>query len=150
MAVGEDEVLQIIDHFEASKLSKLDWTFGEGRLVLEREQPVQQVVATPVVPVSSPATSPAPTVEEAAPSGTTIDAPLVGVVYLTPEPEKPQFVETGDQVHAGDVVCIIESMKMMNEIRSDVTGTVKAILIENESLVEFGQPLIEIEEGSNA
>lgn len=146
--VGENEVRQIIDQFNASNLSKLDWQFGDGRLVLERQPVAPQVNATPVVAAAVEtvaAVQPTESKMEA-----TIDAPLVGVVYLTPEPGKPEFVQPGDQVKAGDVVCIIESMKMMNEIRSDVNGTVKAILTQNEELVEFGQALIEIEEDTHA
>ncbi|KRM90303.1 acetyl-CoA carboxylase biotin carboxyl carrier protein [Liquorilactobacillus cacaonum] len=79
--------------------------------------------------------------------GITIDAPMVGSVYLQPEPTKPSFVKVGSVVKKGDVVCIIEAMKMMTEIKSDVNGVVKEVLVTNEELVEFGQPLIRIEEG---
>lgn len=78
--------------------------------------------------------------------GLTIDAPMVGSVYLQPEPSKPTFVKVGSAVKKGDVVCVIEAMKMMTEIKSDVTGIVKEVLVKNEELVEFGQPLFRIEE----
>lgn len=78
--------------------------------------------------------------------GLTIDAPMVGSVYLQPEPSKPIFVKVGSAVKKGDVVCVIEAMKMMTEIKSDVTGVVKEVLVKNEELVEFGQPLFRIEE----
>ncbi len=70
----------------------------------------------------------------------------MGVVYLKPNPDKPVFKQVGDQVKVGEVVCIIEAMKVMNEIVSDVNGEVKAIYVENEEVVEFGQPLIQIKE----
>ncbi len=78
--------------------------------------------------------------------GTTIKAPMVGTVYLKPEPEKPSYVSVGQKVAKGDVVCIIEAMKMMTEIKSEVSGTISEILVDTEDLVEFDQPLFRVEE----
>ena len=77
----------------------------------------------------------------------TIKAPLVGTVYLQPKPNKPAYIKIGDQVHKGDVVCVIEAMKMLTEVKSDRDGTVKAVNVENGDLVEFNQPLFTITEG---
>ncbi|KRL97510.1 biotin carboxyl carrier protein of acetyl-CoA carboxylase [Liquorilactobacillus satsumensis DSM 16230 = JCM 12392] len=78
--------------------------------------------------------------------GTTIKSPMVGSVYLQPKPTEPAYVEVGTHVHKGDVVCIIEAMKMMTEIKSDVDGVIKEVLVNNEELVEFDQPLFRVEE----
>ncbi|MDN6967914.1 acetyl-CoA carboxylase biotin carboxyl carrier protein [Oenococcus sp. UCMA 17063] len=74
----------------------------------------------------------------------TIDSPLVGVAYLQANPDADPYVKVGDQVKAGDVVCVIEAMKMMTEIKSSVSGTVAEILIDNESMVDYDQPLIKV------
>ena len=78
-------------------------------------------------------------------SGSSIKSPIVGTFYRKPAPDKPSFVEIGDRVEAGDVVCIVEAMKMMNEIKSDFTGTVTAIKVEDGEPVEFDQQLIIVE-----
>ncbi|MDU5203642.1 MAG: biotin/lipoyl-containing protein, partial [Lacticaseibacillus rhamnosus] len=78
--------------------------------------------------------------------GTAVKAPLVGIVYLAPKPGADPYFQVGDHVKKGDVVCIIESMKMMNEIKSTVSGTVKAVKVDNESLVEYDQPLLIVQE----
>lgn len=74
----------------------------------------------------------------------TINSPLVGVAYLQANPDAGSYVKVGDQVKAGDVVCVIEAMKMMTEIKSSVSGTVAEILIDNESMVDYDQPLIKV------
>ena len=78
-------------------------------------------------------------------SGSSIKSPIVGTFYRKPAPDKPAFVEVGDRVQAGDVVCIVEAMKMMNEIKSEFTGTVSMIKIADGEPVEFDQPLIIVE-----
>lgn len=94
----------------------------------------------------------APATEAATPSapatsaGKTIDSPLVGVVYLAKNPDQPAFKKVGDSVEAGETVCIVEAMKVMNEIPADISGTVVNVLVEDGQVVEFGQPLFEISE----
>ncbi|PNL92333.1 acetyl-CoA carboxylase biotin carboxyl carrier protein [Aerococcus viridans] len=94
----------------------------------------------------------APATEKATPSaptmsaGKTIDSPLVGVVYLAKNPDHPAFKKVGDSVEAGETVCIVEAMKVMNEIPADISGTVVNVLVEDGQVVEFGQPLFEISE----
>lgn len=86
-------------------------------------------------------------VEESESEGTAIEAPLVGSIYLQPAPNDPQFVTVGQTVAVGDVVCVIEAMKMMTEVKSPVAGTITAILVQNEELVEYHQPLFKVKEG---
>ena len=94
----------------------------------------------------------APATEAATPSapatsaGKTIDSPLVGVVYLAKNPGQPAFKKVGDSVEAGETVCIVEAMKVMNEIPADISGTVVNVLVEDGQVVEFGQPLFEVSE----
>jgi acetyl-CoA carboxylase biotin carboxyl carrier protein len=96
-------------------------------------------VAPPVAAPSAPATPPAP-------AGHTIKSPMVGTFYRSPSPGAKSFVEVGQTVKAGQVLCIIEAMKMLNQIESDRNGVVSAVLAENEKPVEFDQPLFVIEE----
>ncbi|HMB92079.1 MAG TPA: acetyl-CoA carboxylase biotin carboxyl carrier protein, partial [Rhodothermales bacterium] len=111
---------------------------------------------TPPAPVPHPAptadtpsasSAPSEAKEEAAPAteGTTVKAPIVGTFYEAPAPDADPFVQVGDTVKVGDVLCIIEAMKLMNEIESEVAGTVKQILAENAEPVEFDQPLFVID-----
>ena len=83
--------------------------------------------------------------EEETISGQTIDSPMVGTFYAAPNPGAKDFVSVGDKISEGDVLCIIEAMKMMNEVKADSSGTIKQVLIENAEPVEFGQPLFVIE-----
>ena len=94
--------------------------------------------------------SPSSKVEEAseqAQVASYIKAPMVGSIYLQPAPDKEAYVSVGTKVHKGDVVCIIEAMKMMTEIKSEVDGIITKVLVTNEELVEFDQPLFEVQEG---
>lgn len=96
------------------------------------------------------AETPSPKVEEAseqAQAASYIKAPMVGSIYLQPAPDKGAYVSVGTKVHKGDVVCIIEAMKMMTEIKSEVDGIITKVLVTNEELVEFDQPLFEVQEG---
>lgn len=103
-----------------------------------------QVVTTSSLPAPQAETpSPSSKVEEAS----YIKAPMVGSIYLQPAPDKEAYVSVGTKVHKGDVVCIIEAMKMMTEIKSEVDGIITKVLVTNEELVEFDQPLFEVQEG---
>ena len=94
---------------------------------------------------SAPVAAPAPVAAEADVSGHVMKSPMVGTFYRSANPEAPAFVEEGKTVKEGDTVCIIEAMKMMNQIAADKSGVVKKILVENGSAVEFDQPLFIIE-----
>jgi acetyl-CoA carboxylase biotin carboxyl carrier protein len=100
------------------------------------------------VPSVAPAPAPAPAVVEPAPvvqAGHVVKSPMVGSFYRAANPNSPPFVEVGAQVKEGDTLCIIEAMKLMNEIESDKTGIVRAVLVENGQPVEYGQPLFIVE-----
>lgn len=146
-----EEIKALIDTLNASELMFLDIKQEDFSLTLSKREnadAITQSVATVQVPaevmpvvqdVNAPVAQQAP-VE----SGTTVNSPLVGVAYLAPSPEAPVFKKVGDTVAVGDVLCIVEAMKIMNEIKSDVAGTVSAVLVNNQDIVEFGQPLFRI------
>lgn len=144
-------ISNLMKELAASPLSELELTQGEDRLVL-RKPVTSTAQVTEVSGTTMPAPTPLATAPTPAPAATPatattpIEAPLVGVVYLTPEPGAAPYKRVGDHVTAGEVVCIIESMKMMNEIQSPVSGTITAVNVESESLVEFHQTLFSVEE----
>ena len=108
--------------------------------------PVVQVPpAAPAAAAPEAAAAPAQAPAPAAPSGTVVKAPIVGTYYQASSPEAAPFVQIGDKVKPGDVLCIIEAMKLMNEIESEVGGTVKEILVQNAEPVEYDQPLFVID-----
>ncbi len=159
---------QIVELLEASEVTRLVWANGDERLSIRRGPPavVQQMTmpmsgaavqaihhapepmrAKASAPSRAPASTPAP--EQPAPSnekkGHVITSPFVGTFYRTPAPDQPAFVEVGGGVKKGQVLCIVEAMKLMNEIESEVSGKVAEILVQNAQPVEFGQPLFRIE-----
>ena len=105
--------------------------------------PAMSPMAMAAAPAAAPQTAPA--AAPAADTGKSIKSPIVGTFYSAPSPTKPPFVKVGDKVSEGDTVCIVESMKVMNEIQADISGTVKSIAVKDGEAVEFGQPLIIIE-----
>jgi len=113
------------------------------RLALQPEGGVVQSVVAPVaVAASAPQAAPA---APAAMAGEVIKSPMVGTFYTASKPGAPPFVSVGDVISKGQVLCIVEAMKLMNQIEAEVTGTLVEILVENESPVQFGQPLFRIE-----
>ena len=131
-----------------NQLTKLDLTEGDCRIVLETggkavvaEMPVALVEKVPEV---AEAVS-VPVVEKTEPAtGVEQKSPLVGTVYLAPQVGAEPFVKVGDHVKKGDVLCIVESMKMFNNIEAELDGTIEAICVDNGQVVEFGQPLVRI------
>ena len=115
---------------------------------LRRPSPETVVAATPapqaVIPVPVAATTAAPEAVSADAEGTTVTSPMVGMFYSSPSPTEPTFVSVGQDVKAGDVLCIIEAMKLMNEITAEQDGVVTQVCAGNGQLVEFGQPLFVI------
>ncbi len=107
--------------------------------------PAPQAVTTMPAPQAAPAAAPAPAAEVKVDNLITIKAPMVGTFYRTPNPDSPAFVNVGDEVKAGKVVCIIEAMKLFNEIESEVSGKIVKVLVENASPVEYDQPLFLVE-----
>jgi acetyl-CoA carboxylase biotin carboxyl carrier protein len=151
------DVERLLDKFEKSSIREMKLNLDGSELFLSKNEYTQKTEAEagPVLPAQkaeSPllpkeAAEAAPVVQaEKAASGHAIKSPLVGTIYLHPAPDKPAFVKAGDQVKAGQTVCIVEAMKMMTEIKSDVSGTVKEVCVENEDLVECEQTLFLIEE----
>ena len=96
-------------------------------------------------PPRPPPPRPTATAGAGKPTGETIDSPMVGTFFATPSPESPPFVSPGDSVTADTVICIIEAMKVFNEIKAERGGTVKRVLVDSGETVEFGQPLFELE-----
>lgn len=94
---------------------------------------------------AAPAAAPAPETKAAAPAGKFVKAPIVGTFYAASAPDQPPFVKVGDQIKKGDVLFIIESMKLMNEVQSEIEGTVAEILVGNGEAVEYDQPILRVE-----
>lgn len=150
----------LIDLVQASGIAEIEIN-EEGdhvRIVNRPAQAAQAAQAAPAIieiPQAAPApAAPVPSAAPAAPSaapasispsGTQVTSPMVGTFYRAPSPGADPFVEVGTQVKKGDTLCIIEAMKLLNEIEAEVSGTVKEILVDNGSPVEFGQPLFVIE-----
>lgn len=141
---------KLIDLVQESGISELEVTEGEEKVRIAKHGVASPVPSVAHVPASLPAgaaptalaaAQPAPAVTPAQPEGTVVKSPMVGTFYRAPSPDAKNFVELGQNVSVGDPLCIIEAMKLMNEIDSEVAGIVKAILIENGQPVEFGQPL---------
>ena len=141
---------KLIDLVEESGISELELTEGEEKVRISRAtqqfapQPMQYAPA-PTQFAAAPAAAPVSgeTVPEAI-QGHAVESPMVGTFYRASSPEASSFVEVGDKVEVGDTLCIIEAMKLLNEIESDKAGIVKKILIENGQPVEYGEPLFVI------
>lgn len=152
------KVKKLIELLEESNIGEIEIKEGEESVRISRHgnQPAAPVVyaaPAPVAPAPAPAAAPAPAeapaAEAAAPAAAPVAdnavlSPMVGTFYRAPSPEAPSFVEVGQTVRVGDVLCIVEAMKMMNQIEADRAGTVTAIHVENGEAVEFDQPLISI------
>lgn len=147
----------LIDLVAESDISELEVTEGDGkvRIVKTPPAPAQPMVyaappaETTVVAPAAPAAASAAPAEAAEPAqeqheGHTVLAPMVGTFYRAPNPGAAPFVEVGQTVKEGDVLCIVEAMKLLNEIEADRAGVIKAVLVENGEPVEFGQPLFVI------
>ena len=145
------KIKKLIELLETTSLTELEVHEGEESVRLSKA--VTGVVASlpqasPVVTAGSPdqvAVAPTAANEPEAPAaaeGHTVKSPMVGTFYRASAPDNPPFVEVGDSVAEGDVLCIVEAMKLMNQIESDISGRVKAILVENGQPVEFGQPIM--------
>ncbi|MDP7408747.1 MAG: acetyl-CoA carboxylase biotin carboxyl carrier protein [Luminiphilus sp.] len=152
------KVKKLIELLEESNIGEIEIKEGEESVRISRHgnqpaAPVAYAAPAPVAPASALAAAPAPVeapaAEAAAPAAAPVAdnavlSPMVGTFYRSPSPEAPSFVEVGQTVRVGDVLCIVEAMKMMNQIEADRAGTVTAIHVENGEAVEFDQPLISI------
>jgi acetyl-CoA carboxylase biotin carboxyl carrier protein len=145
MTIDEKLVRQLADILAETGLTEIEVQEGEKRVRVSRA--AQAAPAAPVVAAAAPAPTPAaqiPAPAPEAPAANALKSPMVGTVYLAPEPGADDFVKVGDQVKAGDTVLIVEAMKVMNPITATSAGTVKAILVENGQPIEFDQPLMVI------
>ncbi len=139
---------KLIDLVQESGIAELEITEGEEKVKIVKGGAVVAMAAPVTAPAvaAEPRTAPAlaaPTAAEAeaGQEGHVVKAPMVGTFYRSPSPDAKAFVEVGQAVKEGDTICIIEAMKLMNEIEADASGSVKAILVENGQPVEYGQPL---------
>ena len=155
------KVKKLIELLEESNIDEIEIKEGEESVRISRNAG-QAMMAAPQIPMyAAPAAAPAPApaapapVAETAPaapaaesapatSGHVVKSPMVGTFYRAPSPSSPSFAEVGQTVKVGDVICIVEAMKMMNQIEADKSGTIEAILVENGEPVEFDQPLFSI------
>jgi len=138
-----NEVRQLIDLALARGLSELEVSRGETRIRIRRE--VAHAAAPVAPPPSSVAPSPPEQAERAGAHLVTVEAPMVGTFYRASSPTADPYVREGDVIKEGQVLCIIEAMKLMNEIESKAAGRISKILVENGQPVEYGQPLFLIE-----
>ncbi|CAM2152365.1 MULTISPECIES: acetyl-CoA carboxylase biotin carboxyl carrier protein [Paraburkholderia] len=142
----------LIDLVSESGISELEVTEGEGKVRIVKNappvyvQPTAQFAAPAMGAPAAPAhvgeaAAPAAAAAPVVPQGHVVTSPMVGTFYRAPSPGADPFVQVGDTVKEGQTLCIIEAMKLLNEIESDVAGVVKEILVENGQAVEYGQPL---------
>ena len=138
---------KLIDLVQESGIAELEITEGEEKVKIVKGGVVSVASAQPAAVSAAPAVAaaapaPAPAAEpQPGQDGHVVKAPMVGTFYRSPSPDAKVFVEVGQAVKEGDTICIIEAMKLMNEIEADASGVVKAILVENGQPVEYGQPL---------
>jgi acetyl-CoA carboxylase biotin carboxyl carrier protein len=158
-----EKLRAILAALQGTEVTRLDWTNGQERLTLRMghppapvtavhavsaAQPSPAALATPpqVTPISSPAVAPAPPAAGPARDNTfTVNSPFVGTFYRAASPDNPPFVEVGQVVKKGQVLCIVEAMKLMNEIEAEQPGRLTEVLIQNGSPVEYGEPLFRFE-----
>jgi acetyl-CoA carboxylase biotin carboxyl carrier protein len=150
------KVKKLIELLEESNIDEIEIKEGEESVRISRHSAQAAALAAapqayapppaypPPAPVPAPVAEPAPAPAEPAVSGHVVSSPMVGTFYRAPSPSSPSFVEVGQTVKIGDIVCIVEAMKMMNQIEADKAGTISAILVESGEPVEFDQPLFSI------
>ncbi len=151
------KVKKLIELLESSGIAEIEITEGEEAVRISRYPQGMAVAAPAAAPVPVAAAAPAPQAAEAASSspapkpeteddGYEIKAPMVGTFYAAASPGAAPYVQVGDRVNEGDTLCIIEAMKMMNQIEADVSGVVKSIRVQNGEAVEYGQTLFVIDQ----
>lgn len=149
------KIKKLIELLEESNIGELEIKEGEESVRIARNSGTTQYFSAPpqgypAPMAAAPAAAPAPVAAAATPvvapetAGHIVKSPMVGTFYRSPSPGSPMFIEVGKQVKAGDIICIIEAMKMMNQIEADKAGVIGAILVEDGNPVEFDQPLVTI------
>lgn len=145
MSLDIEEIRQLIADLENSSLREFEVTDGDFNLHLSKNEAasiINPVAATQSTPQAPAAPVDAPhALAQTETAGVEIVAPMVGTVYLQPKPEAPMFKQVGDKVTVGETVAVIEAMKLMTEIHSEVSGTISEILVENEEVVDYNKPL---------
>lgn len=153
MTMDIRKIRTLIEMIESSDIAEIEVREGETSVRICRygSQPTM-TIASPMLPAQSMPTvatiehsTETPNAQHSLPSGHIVHSPMVGTLYIAPGPEQKSFVEIGQKVKVGDVLCIVEAMKMMNQIEADKAGTITARLVENGQPVEFEQPLFVIE-----
>ena len=152
------KIKKLIELLDESGIAEIEIHEGEesvrisratSQVVVPAAAPAPQIAATlppaPAAAAAPAATEPSAETMPAVPAGHAIESPMVGTFYRAPTPGAKPFVEIGDSVAVGDTLCIIEAMKMLNQIEADQAGTIKAIMVENGAPVEFGEPLVILE-----
>lgn len=151
------EIKNMIDFIAKSGLAEVNIETEEFKIKVKRDTEAQVVASAPAASTPAPApaaATPAPATSAPAPASTPakpaaeeaskyveIKSPMIGTFYRSPKPEDPSFVNVGDTISAGDKVCIVEAMKLFNEIESEISGTIVKVLVDNASPVEYDQPL---------
>ena len=139
------KVKKLIEMLETSALEEIEIQEGEESVRLVKNKPSSYVQEVSQIPLSEGKKDEEEKIDSlAAEEGHTLVSPMVGTFYTAPAPGAKPFVSIGDEIKEGDIICIVEAMKMMNEIKSDISGKVTSILVENTEPVEFGQSLFVI------
>ncbi len=157
-----DKIQRLVELMVESDLSRIEISEGEMHVLLRRGQPVVQSQA-PAMMAAAPAPAPAPAAPAAAPSPASpaepaaapvadanevlVRSPMVGTYYAAADPESPPFIKVGDQVTSDTVVCLVEAMKVFNEIKAEVSGRITKVLVNNGEAIEFDQPLFAVAAG---
>ena len=155
MQLDHDQLHRLLEALGESDIQEFRLESDDFRLEIRRNLPNQPVMTTvaptpvaavaPIVSESAPA-SPPPAAAATRSDLVDVTAPMVGTFYRAPAPGEPPFIEVGNRINVGQTICILEAMKLMNEIESDAAGVIEAILVDNAGPVQFGQPLFKIRE----
>ena len=141
-----EEIIKLIETVSKNDVDSLNYATDSEKIVIKKNKTKLVAGEVQAVPVTQSVNFEATNTEDAAvAAGHTITSPLVGTFYSSPSPDAPSFVNVGDRVKKGQVIGIIEAMKLMNELESDFDGVIKEILVKDETVVEFGQPLFILE-----
>lgn len=152
MSIDFQKIRELLGAIAQTDITEFTLKGEDFELTVKKGQsqgvPMAAVPVPITTPTPTPLNSPAPVVDNPTPAvdpkWVEITSPMVGTFYRSPAPTEPPFVETGDRVTSGQTVCIIEAMKLMNEIETEITGQIMEILVENGEPIEFGQPLMRI------
>ena len=144
-----EQIRELVKLLEDSKLNFMEITEGDLSIRLEKSAK-QEILSVPQMAAPAPVTAPVSQASAEAPAepankGTAVKAPMVGVFYAAPSPDEPPYVAVGDSVKKGQVLCIIEAMKLMNEIVAEKDGVITEICLENGQVVEYGQPMFYVQ-----